>query len=50
VVEVRKDGVAIDRGATYAVTANNFIATGGDGFCVFLSGAGNTGGPIDLDA
>jgi 5'-nucleotidase len=50
VVEVRKDGVAIDRSATYTVTANNFIATGGDGFTVFLSGTGNTGGPIDLDA
>jgi 5'-nucleotidase len=32
------------------VTANNFIATGGDGFTVFLGGTGNVGGPIDLDA
>jgi 5'-nucleotidase len=50
VVEVRKDGLPIDRAATYSVTANNFIATGGDGFTVFLSGTGNVGGPIDLDA
>lgn len=50
VVEVRKDGVAIDKAATYTVTANNFIAGGGDGFSVFLGGTGNIGGPIDLDA
>jgi 5'-nucleotidase len=50
VVEVQKDGVPIDKTATYTVTANNFIATGGDGFTVFLSGTGNVGGPIDLDA
>ncbi len=50
VVEVRKDGVAIDKAASYSVTANNFIAGGGDGFSVFLSGADSVVGPIDLDA
>jgi 5'-nucleotidase len=50
VVEVQKDGVPIDIAQTYTVTANNFIATGGDGFTVFLGGTGNVGGPIDLDA
>jgi 5'-nucleotidase len=50
VVEVQQDGSPIDRAATYSVTANNFIATGGDGFTVFLGGTGNVGGPIDLDA
>jgi 5'-nucleotidase len=50
VVEVRRDGVPLDIGATYTVTANNFIATGGDGFTVFLGATGNVGGPIDLDA
>jgi len=50
VVEVRKDGVAIDKTASYSVTANNFIVGGGDGFSVFLSGTGNLVGPIDLDA
>lgn len=50
VVEVRKDGVPIDRAQSYSVTANNFSATGGDGFTVFLTGTGNQGGPIDLDA
>lgn len=50
VVEVLQEGAPIDRNASYTVTANNFIAGGGDGFTVFLSGVGNVGGPIDLDA
>jgi len=50
VVEVRKDGVAIDKTATYTVTANNFIAAGGDGFTVFTNGANQVGGDVDLDA
>ncbi|MGC4091179.1 MAG: bifunctional metallophosphatase/5'-nucleotidase [Polyangiaceae bacterium] len=50
VVEVLKDGVPIDVTATYSVTANNFIAAGGDGFTVFLQGSGNVGGAVDLDA
>jgi 5'-nucleotidase len=50
VLEVKKDGVAIDKAATYTVTANNFIAGGGDGFTVFLGGTGNVVGAIDLDA
>jgi 5'-nucleotidase len=50
VVQVLKDGFPIELGATYTVTANNFIATGGDGFTVFLGGTGSVGGPIDLDA
>jgi 5'-nucleotidase len=50
VVEVRKAGVPIDRSASYTVTANNFIAGGGDGFSVFTTGTGSVVGPIDLDA
>jgi 5'-nucleotidase len=50
VVEIRQAGVAIDRLATYSVTVNNFIATGGDGFTVLLGGTNVTGGDIDLDA
>jgi 5'-nucleotidase len=50
VLEVRKGGVAIDPAATYTVTANNFIAAGGDNFTVFTQGNGNVGGPVDLDA
>lgn len=50
VVEVRQNGAAIDRTATYSVTVNNFIATGGDGFTVLLGGSDAVGGDIDLDA
>ena len=39
----------IDLNATYAVTCNNFMATGGDGFTTFVSGRNQVGGPIDLD-
>jgi 5'-nucleotidase len=50
VIEVRKDGVAIDKSASYTVTANNFIVGGGDGFTVFQGGTGNVLSSIDLDA
>ncbi|MET0413760.1 MAG: bifunctional metallophosphatase/5'-nucleotidase [Polyangiaceae bacterium] len=50
VVEARQDGAAIERAATYSVTVNNFIATGGDGFTVLLGGENAVGGDIDLDA
>jgi 5'-nucleotidase len=50
VVEVRKNGVAIDRAATYSVTVNEFLAEGGDNFTVFTRGRSRAGGPVDLDA
>jgi 5'-nucleotidase len=50
VVEVRKNGIPINLTATYTVTANNFIAAGGDNFTVFTLGTNLVGGPIDLDA
>ncbi|MGE0684679.1 MAG: bifunctional UDP-sugar hydrolase/5'-nucleotidase [Candidatus Binatia bacterium] len=50
VVEVRKNGVPINLTATYSVTANNFIAAGGDNFTIFTLGTNLIGGPIDLDA
>lgn len=50
IVEVRKNGALLDLAATYTVTANNFIAAGGDGFTVFTQGQNPVGGPIDLDA
>jgi 5'-nucleotidase len=43
-------GVALDPAATYSITCNNFLATGGDGFTTFLSGTNQIGGPVDLDA
>jgi 5'-nucleotidase len=50
VVEVRKDGVAIDRSAVYKVAANSFLVTGGDGFTVFLNGTNKVVGPVDIAA
>jgi 2',3'-cyclic-nucleotide 2'-phosphodiesterase/3'-nucleotidase len=45
------DGTPIDPAATYSVTCNEFIATGGDGFSVFLGGSNVTRiGVSDLDA
>ncbi|HKY35521.1 MAG TPA: 5'-nucleotidase C-terminal domain-containing protein [Polyangiaceae bacterium] len=50
VVEIRLGGMPIDPSATYTVTTNNFLATGGDGFTTFTAGTNQIGGPIDLDA
>jgi 5'-nucleotidase len=50
VVEVWKNGVAIDRGATYSITTNAFLAGGGDNFTAFRGGSGLVSGPIDIDA
>jgi 5'-nucleotidase len=49
IVEVDIAGVPIDLNATYSVTCNNFMATGGDGFTTFTQGTNQVGGPIDLD-
>ena len=38
------NGVAGDADATYRVTMNNFLATGGDGFTVFNQGTEPLGG------
>jgi 5'-nucleotidase len=50
VVQIRKNGVPIDRNATYSVTVNNFLAGGGDNFSAFLDGTNRVKGPNDLDA
>jgi 5'-nucleotidase len=44
------NGVPIDEAATYRVTMNSFLATGGDGFTVFNQGTNPLGGAVDLDA
>jgi 5'-nucleotidase len=44
------NGAPMDRGATYTVAANSFIATGGDGFTVFKEGANPQTLGGDLDA
>lgn len=49
VIEVKKDGDAIDRSHYYSVATVNFLATGGDGFSVFKDGSGQVNGPVDID-
>jgi 5'-nucleotidase len=43
-------GVVQQPTKTYRVTVNNFMATGGDGFGVFLGGTSVQGGAQDIDA
>jgi 5'-nucleotidase len=43
-------GAAVEPGATYRVTVNNFLAGGGDGFTVLRGGTNAVTGKIDLDA
>ncbi len=50
VVCVCANGSPIDRGKTYTVAVNSFLAAGGDAFTIFTSGADTRVGPIDLDA
>ena len=50
VVEIRKGGVLLNPAATYSVTCNSFLSSGGDNFTVFNAGANKVGGPVDLDA
>ncbi|MFN3681927.1 MAG: bifunctional metallophosphatase/5'-nucleotidase [Nitrospira sp.] len=50
IVDVSRNGVPIDRLATYTVTVNSFLAAGGDNFTVLLEGRTRMGGPLDLDA
>ena len=47
---VKLNGVAIDKLATYRVTMNSFLASGGDNFTVFNQGTNQLGGALDLDA
>lgn len=47
---VKVNGVAIDKSASYRVTMNSFLASGGDNFTVFNLGTDQLGGDVDLDA
>lgn len=44
------NGVPVDKSASYRVTMNSFLATGGDNFTVFNLDANQLGGDVDLDA
>jgi 5'-nucleotidase len=50
ILDLRLNGAPIRDDATYRVTMNSFLATGGDNFTVFREGANAFGGPQDLDA
>ncbi|MGK4002184.1 bifunctional metallophosphatase/5'-nucleotidase [Sorangium sp. So ce1036] len=47
---IRLDGVPLDPAASYRVTVNSFLASGGDGFTVLVDGEDRLGGALDLDA
>ncbi|WP_174187601.1 bifunctional metallophosphatase/5'-nucleotidase [Nocardia barduliensis] len=47
---VRVAGAPLNPVATYRVTTNSFLASGGDGFTVFTEGTETAAGPSDLDA
>jgi 5'-nucleotidase len=50
IVSMELDGVPIDPSASYRVTVNSFLATGGDGFTVLAQGTDRLGGAVDLEA
>lgn len=50
VLEVMKDGKALDRTARYTVTVANFLAEGGDQFALFTKGLERSTVGSDLDA
>jgi 5'-nucleotidase len=47
---VRIGGQPLNTVATYRISTNSFLASGGDGFTAFTEGTDKTVGPIDLDA
>ena len=47
---VMLNGMPIDKGASYRVAMNSFLASGGDNFTVFTLGTDQLGGEVDLDA
>jgi 5'-nucleotidase len=50
ILDLKLNGRPIADAATYRVTMNSFLATGGDNFTVFREGTNQVGGPTDLDA
>lgn len=43
-------GLPVEPSATYRITVNSFLATGGDNFVILNSGANRVVGQVDLDA
>jgi 5'-nucleotidase len=50
IVSMSLDGKPIDPAASYRVTVNNFLASGGDGYTVLVDGADPFDAGLDLDA
>ena len=51
VLEIRDaNNTVLDPAATYRVTVNSFMASGGDNFVVLPLGTNRVIGPVDLDA
>lgn len=50
IASIKIKGVAIEPHATYRVTVNSFLATGGDNFLALQEGTDRLGGAQDLDA
>ncbi|QIA27787.1 bifunctional metallophosphatase/5'-nucleotidase [Thermaerobacter sp. PB12/4term] len=48
--DIRIGGQPLDLNARYTVTANSFLAAGGDNFSVFTEGQDRVVGPVDIDA
>ncbi|HST37830.1 MAG TPA: bifunctional metallophosphatase/5'-nucleotidase [Allosphingosinicella sp.] len=50
ILDLRLNGTPVGDDASYRVTMNSFLATGGDNFTVFRDGTDPYGGPLDIDA
>jgi 5'-nucleotidase len=50
ILAMRLDGRPVDPAATYRITVNNFLASGGDGYSVLTEGKVVADGGVDLDA
>jgi 5'-nucleotidase len=46
--DILLDGAPVDPSQTYRITANSFLAAGGDGFSVLALGTNRAPGPLDL--
>ncbi len=50
IASITLNGVPLDPAASYRVTVNNFLSTGGDNFVAFNKGTSRLGGAQDVDA
>jgi 5'-nucleotidase len=50
IIDLKLNGQPITDAASYRVTMNSFLSTGGDNFTLFREGTNPFGGPLDLEA